>query len=139
MHNTRSAPVACLRAEHQRQVSSPYAAGSVADEWRHQPRNPMRLTKNQRTAIREEVTRVFGHNARVRLFGSRVDDKALGGDIDLHIETSGQPEELLDRELRLHARLLRRLGERRIDIVVYDSQQPLRSIDAQARQTGVSL
>ena len=99
----------------------------------------MRLTTNQRTAIREEVTRIFGQNARVRLFGSRVDDKALGGDIDLHIETSGQPEELLDRELRLHARLLRRLGERRIDIVVYDSQQPLRSIDAQARQTGVSL
>ena len=130
----RRIQAALARAEHRRQVSSFRAAGWVADERRHRPRKPMRLTTNQRTAIREEVTRIFGQNARVRLFGSRVDDKALGGDIDLHIETSGQPEELLDRELRLHARLLRRLGERRIDIVVYaaNSRYVLRRT---ARQT----
>ena len=29
----------------------------------------MRLTDDQRNAIREEVARVFGPNARVRLFG----------------------------------------------------------------------
>lgn len=99
----------------------------------------MRLTKNQRDAIREEVTRIFGQGTHVRLFGSRVDDAARGGDIDLHVEGSGTPAELLDRELRLQARLLRRLGDRRIDIVVYGGQGPLRSIDAHARQTGVVL
>ena len=99
----------------------------------------MRLTTNQRTAIREEVTRIFGQNARVRLFGSRVDDEARGGDIDLHIESIGDAADLLDQELRLHAHLLRRLGERRIDIVVHDGRSPLRAIDVQAQQTGVAL
>ncbi|MES1941993.1 hypothetical protein T5B8_17221 [Salinisphaera sp. T5B8] len=99
----------------------------------------MRLTDDQRNAIREEVTRVFGPNARVRLFGSRVDDAARGGDIDLYIESEGNAADLLDQELRLHARLLRRLGERRIDIVVHDGRHPLRSIDAEARRTGVPL
>lgn len=99
----------------------------------------MRLSENQRRAIREEVGQIFGKEASVRLFGSRVDDSARGGDIDLHIETSGSPPELLDRELRLRARLLRRLGERRIDVVVHERHQPLRPIDEQARQTGVAL
>ena len=99
----------------------------------------MRLTDDQRNAIREEVSRVFGPKARVRLFGSRVDDEARGGDIDLHIERIGDAADLLDHELQLHARLLRRLGERRIDIVVYDGRHPLRSIDAEARRTGVPL
>jgi len=99
----------------------------------------MRLTDDQRNAIREEVARVFGPDARVRLFGSRVDDAARGGDIDLHIESEGDAADLLDQELRLHARLLRRLGERRIDIVVHDGRSPLRAIDVQAQQTGVAL
>lgn len=99
----------------------------------------MRLTKQQQQAVREEVTRVFGEDALVRLFGSRVDDGLRGGDIDLHIECRGTPAELLDRELRLRARLTRRLGERRIDVVVQSSEASPRSIDAHARQVGVRL
>lgn len=99
----------------------------------------MRLSSEQRAAIREEAHRVFGGDAEVRLFGSRVDDRARGGDIDLHIEAAGTPGELLDRELHLRARLARRLGERRIDVVVHGRGQDLRSIDRHARDTGVRL
>jgi predicted nucleotidyltransferase len=99
----------------------------------------MRLTHRQQEIIREEVARIFGESAHVRLFGSRVDDKARGGDIDLYIESSGTPAELLDRELRLQARLLRGLGDRRIDIVVYSGQGPLRPIDIEAQKTGVPI
>lgn len=99
----------------------------------------MRLSEYQRSAILEEVGRIFGKRARVRLFGSRVDDSARGGDIDLHIEAGGSPADLLDRELRLRARLMHRLGERRIDVVVHAHHQPLRPIDEQARQTGIPL
>jgi predicted nucleotidyltransferase len=42
----------------------------------------MRLTTNQITAIREEAGRLDPH-AEVFLFGSRVDDSARGGDVDL--------------------------------------------------------
>ena len=58
----------------------------------------MRLTDIQRAAICEEVQRHFGDNASGLLFGSRVRDDALGGDIDLYIETEGTVEEVLARE-----------------------------------------
>lgn len=99
----------------------------------------MRLTALQKKAIREEVARIFGQDATVRLFGSRADDNARGGDIDLYVEAKGTPADLLDRELRLQARLKRRLGDRRIDIVVHDRNHPLRPIDQHARQTGIAL
>lgn len=99
----------------------------------------MRLTPTQKKTIREEVARTFGKNASVRLFGSRTDDNARGGDIDLYIEANGTPAELLDAELALQASLQRRLGDRRIDIVVHGRNQPMRSIDEHARQTGVRL
>lgn len=99
----------------------------------------MRLTAEQRSAIVEETTRAFGPTARVCLFGSRVDDARRGGDIDLHIEAEGSAAELLDRELALYAQLIRRLGERRIDIVVQPRGAAPRPIDEQARRNGVLL
>ncbi|WP_018139661.1 MULTISPECIES: nucleotidyltransferase family protein [unclassified Thioalkalivibrio] len=99
----------------------------------------MRLSDEQQTIIREEVARAFGPDAHVKLFGSRVDDTARGGDIDLYIEADGTPNDLLDRELRLSAALQRRLGERRVDIVVHPRGTPHRPIDAHADRTGVAL
>ena len=46
----------------------------------------MRLTPAERTAIRETVLAVAGTGSRVRLFGSRIDNNARGGDIDLLVE-----------------------------------------------------
>ncbi len=99
----------------------------------------MRLTDTQRTIINEEVQRHFGDNASALLFGSRVRDDVLGGDIDLYIEAEGSVEELLDRELKFDAALQRRLGEQRIDIVVHRRDASLRPIDIEARRTGVPL
>ena len=95
----------------------------------------MRLTDTQSATIREEVQRHFGESARVLLFGSRVRDDALGGDI----EAEGNAEQALTRELKLYAALQRRLGEQRIDIVVHRRGTLLRTIDEEARRTGVPL
>lgn len=99
----------------------------------------MRLTDKQRNAIREEVQRHFGMEARALLFGSRVRDDLCGGDIDLYAEADASAEEALARELKLHAALQRRLGEQRIDLVVHRAGSPLRPIDIEAQDTGIAL
>jgi len=50
----------------------------------------MRLTKQQTEAITRTVTRLTGIGTAVYLFGSRLNDQAKGGDIDLFIESDTQ-------------------------------------------------
>lgn len=47
----------------------------------------MRLTKQQTCIINQTVTRLIGMDATIYLFGSRLNDQAKGGDIDLFIES----------------------------------------------------
>lgn len=46
----------------------------------------MRLTETQTQAIRQIALQVTGTEARVRVFGSRQNDAARGGDLDLMLE-----------------------------------------------------
>lgn len=46
----------------------------------------MRLDSQHIAAIKRLAVEQFGAGARVRLFGSRVDDAARGGDVDLLVE-----------------------------------------------------
>ncbi len=87
----------------------------------------MRLNENERQAILGAIG-TQDPQADVYLFGSRVDDSARGGDIDLLV---------LSRRIDLMAKLdilgdlHRRLGERKIDLVVYpDLGQPFARIAA---------
>jgi len=56
----------------------------------------MRLTTEQTQSILEAVTRQAGRSSIVYLFGSRLDDHARGGDVDLLIETD-RPLTLIER------------------------------------------
>ncbi len=56
----------------------------------------MRLTKQQTHTIIQTVCRLAGMGAVVHLFGSRLNDQAKGGDIDLLIE-SDSPLSLIQR------------------------------------------
>jgi hypothetical protein len=54
----------------------------------------MRLTEQQRATLKEETAAVFGPQAQLRLFGSRVDDNIKGGDPDMtsyRFHNHGQP------------------------------------------------
>ena len=46
----------------------------------------MRLTKEEKQKINNQVKQIFGESSRTYLFGSRVSDDKKGGDIDLFIE-----------------------------------------------------
>lgn len=96
----------------------------------------MRISADTAAIIRATAADVFG--GPVRLFGSRLDDHARGGDIDLYVETDLAAEEAEQRRLRMLARLARRLGERKIDLVVKTPDGDL-PIHAVARREGVVL
>jgi len=99
----------------------------------------MRLSTEQLTRIRGAAGRTLGDGAQLWLFGSRTDDSARGGDIDLYVELDGTPSETLEREMKFYAALQRELGEQRIDLVVHRRGSPLRPIDLEARRHGVRL
>lgn len=63
----------------------------------------MRLTPEQKRTIREQVDGFLAGGAELFVYGSRLDDEARGGDVDLLVRT-GQPVGMLD-QARLHARL----------------------------------
>ncbi|WP_457640377.1 nucleotidyltransferase domain-containing protein [Persephonella sp.] len=46
----------------------------------------IRLTEEELKAIKDTAKEVFGNDVRVWLFGSRVNPKLKGGDIDIYIE-----------------------------------------------------
>lgn len=97
----------------------------------------MRLRDRDVAGIKAAAVEAFGPEAIVRLFGSRVDDRRRGGDIDLYVQvdpdTADEPRRRLFR-----LRLLRELGERAID-VVYAEPGAGRAIDKAALEEGIVL
>ena len=84
----------------------------------------MRLDDKTREIIKSEVASQLGAEAIVRLFGSRVDDKQRGGDIDLLIEPRQPLAHRIQAECRLAARLYIRLGGRKVDVLIKDPLKP---------------
>ena len=99
----------------------------------------MRLSKNQIEVIRRSVREIFGVEADVKLFGSRANDDARGGDIDLLVEMPTIVVEPERKTLQLVARLQLRLGDQPIDVLVLDPSTPRQPIYEQAIRTGIKL
>jgi hypothetical protein len=95
----------------------------------------MRLTEREITAIREEIWRL-DPKAEVYLYGSRVDDTARGGDVDLLVISAT----LGFRDvLRLRTRILDRIGWQQLDLVVRRRDQMDEPLAAMAQETGIKL
>ena len=81
----------------------------------------MRLANEEQSAIRDTI-RQADADAMIYLFGSRTDDAAKGGDIDLLVLSK---KINLMTKLDILAELHQRLGERKIDIAIYpDATRP---------------
>jgi predicted nucleotidyltransferase len=99
----------------------------------------MRLSPDQIQIIRQTIADDLGQSAQVVLFGSRLDDAAKGGDIDLMVtlpDTIGLPTM---RAARLAAKLERRLDGRRVDVVLVTPETRPQPIHQIARHHGVPL
>lgn len=99
----------------------------------------MRLSQEQAGIIRSTIAAYFADPVTVRLFGSRLNDEALGGDIDLLVETSVMVDRPAFSAAQLAAMLERRLDGRRVDVVLVTPATPEQPIHRLARQQGVVL
>jgi len=101
----------------------------------------MRLSDEEKWAIKRAVEEHFGPDARVYLFGSRADDRSRGGDIDLYVESGLEGEELVAAKLRAMSQIQFRIGDRKIDIVAASetAEDDERPVVQKAKETGVRL
>lgn len=99
----------------------------------------MRLSNQAQQIIRDTAHELFGADANVIVFGSRVDDEARGGDLDILVQTNEPVPDGRRKTLQMTARLQMRLGDQPIDVLLVDpttSRQPVHEI---AMRTGVRL
>ena len=96
----------------------------------------MRLNQFEIDSIKQITTRVFGENAKVYLFGSRVDDTLLGGDIDLYIQSKNK-EDLFSKQTQFIVDLKMAIGDQKIDVIV--AKDPERLIEQEALVKGIML
>ena len=78
----------------------------------------MRLDAKSVELIREVVLSEAGAQARVRLFGSRVNDQARGGDVDLLLEMPQAPANAARLASAVAGRVSRALHGRRVDVLI---------------------
>ncbi len=99
----------------------------------------MRLTHDQIQAIKQTAHAVLGNDSRGILFGSRADDTKKGGDIDLLFEADHAVGNRATTIGALYVSLIRKLGDRKIDILLKDAATPAARVLAIAWQTGIQL
>jgi predicted nucleotidyltransferase len=95
----------------------------------------MRLKEREKNLIIAIFKNTFIHGA-LYLFGSRVDDTAKGGDIDLYI-VPDDFNKLTEKKVDFLVRLKKIIGEQKIDVVI--DRRLNRTIDRVAREQGVLL
>ncbi len=93
----------------------------------------MRISSHEHNVIVQAV-HLADSQAQIYLYGSRADDQALGGDIDILLLSD---KIKLMNKLDILVNLRRNLGDRQIDLAVFsDASKPFAKI---ALETGIRL
>ena len=99
----------------------------------------MRLSTAQRLALKQRFSDELGPDCEIRIFGSRADDGARGGDVDLLVQCPRR----LDRKVWLAARLAagaeRLLEGRKVDVLLVDPDTSLQPVHQAALRDGIAL
>lgn len=96
----------------------------------------MRLILQQINKINNLTTRYLGNGCKAYLFGSRLNDEARGGDVDLLVETPTTVPRLT--RARLKSALEQNLSLP-VDLIVVSKQEPLSSFVSMVRSQAVPL
>jgi len=99
----------------------------------------MRLNKGQLEVIVNAVISHFDDDARIYLFGSRLDDTLRGGDIDLFIDLPTVDPEMVWHSCQAVADMQMAMGEQKIDIIIRHPASSDQAIFHEALNHGVLL
>ena len=78
----------------------------------------MRLTKVQIQLIRQLALQIAGSKVSVRVFGSRLDDAAHGGDLDLMLELTEPVANPALMAAQMSAQVSRAMHGRKVDVLL---------------------
>ncbi|MEI7430774.1 MAG: nucleotidyltransferase domain-containing protein [Betaproteobacteria bacterium] len=78
----------------------------------------MRLTEIEIRIIRELACQVAGSQSRVRIFGSRLNDEARGGDVDLLLEVPNPVSNPALLAAKMSAKVSRAMYGRKVDVLL---------------------
>ncbi len=78
----------------------------------------MRLTDDQIQTVCQLSRQVAGNQVRVRVFGSRLDDHARGGDLDLMLELTESVDNPALIAARLSGLVSRAMHGRKVDVLL---------------------
>ncbi len=90
-------------------------------------------------AIKSSAIHAFGDTVAIYLFGSRVNDKTKGGDVDLFVETDLEKKQAMLAQLKFVVALQKTIGEQKIDVIVQSKNSENQTVFQEARRTGVLL
>ena len=79
----------------------------------------MRISQSEQAAIRAVSTEMLGAEVGVWLFGSRVDDRKRGGDIDIMLDMEKPVDNPALLAARFSARLTRLMRGRKVDVLLF--------------------
>ncbi len=99
----------------------------------------MRLNKNEIEVIVNAVAARFTPDAHVYLFGSRLNDDAKGGDIDLLVDLPEPDGDTVRHSCQGIADIQMALGEQKIDLIVRHPNSTDRAIFHEALKNGELL
>ena len=98
--------------------------------------NQVRLSDKEIKIIKETAKKYFGENAKVYLFGSRIDLSKKGGDIDIFIETDKKTT--IKDEINFLTEIELKGIERKVDLIVKNPFKKDKKIFEEAKK-GVLL
>lgn len=99
----------------------------------------MRITEGQAQSIKDIVASLIDPGVEVWLFGSRVDDYAKGGDIDILVVSKHDIDELVFVAAKISTQVSRLFHGRKTDVILQTPSVELSPIHTIAKETGIKL
>ncbi|RLA08692.1 MAG: nucleotidyltransferase domain-containing protein [Gammaproteobacteria bacterium] len=96
----------------------------------------MRLSTRIISILKNNIHTSFG-DVEVYLFGSRVDDNKLGGDIDLAIDTNINNQKFLKNKIKFDCQMIRAGYDLKVDLVKYNHWDDL--LNRQIKNDAIKL